>query len=146
MGRYVQTRDIAAPLDRVFAGYTDPRLMTDWTDLAEIRDATGPMDAVGTRYQMKVRGAFGFRNEVIAARPPNRIEYRGRGPLGASVHITATLTPAGGGTHLEQLTEYGLPLGPVGRLLDRLFLEGRPRRIADRELDRLVELVSSPKA
>jgi uncharacterized protein YndB with AHSA1/START domain len=144
MGHYVQTRDIAAPPDRVFAGYTDPRLMTDWMDLAEIRDATGPLDAAGTRYLMKVRGAWGFRTEVIAAEPPNRIEYRGRGPLGASVHVTATLTPRGTGTHLEQLTEYGIPFGPVGRLLDRLFLQGRPRTIADRELDRLVELVSNP--
>lgn len=42
--------------------------------------------------------------------------------------------------HIRALPE--LPLGPVDRLLDRPFLERRPRTIANRELDRLVELVA----
>jgi len=56
--------------------------------------------------------------------------------------MTATLTPREGATDLELETEYALPFGPIGRLLDRLFVDREPRTVANRELDRLVELVS----
>jgi uncharacterized protein YndB with AHSA1/START domain len=144
MGRRTQVRDISAPPDRVFSGYTDPVLIADWMRLSDVREATGPLDRPGTRYVMVVRGPWRFRIEVLAADPPRMLEYRGRGPLGASVHVTARLTPTAAGTHLEETTEYGLPFGPFGRWLDRRFVEPQVGTPGDREIDRLVELVSTP--
>jgi hypothetical protein len=44
-------------------------------------------------------------------------------------------------TDLELLTEYTVPFGPIGRWIDRRWLEPGPRTGANRELDRRVELV-----
>jgi len=144
MGRYTLTRHIEASPGRVFTAFTDPALAKDWMDVADIRDATGPLDSAGTRYRMTVRGRWGFRCVVLESKPPVFHRHEGHGPLGAYYRNTARLVARDGGTNLELETEYVVPLGPIGRLLDRLFLEGGPRTIANRELDRLVELVSSP--
>jgi hypothetical protein len=142
VGRYVLRRQIAAPPERVFQAFVDPALAVDWMDLAAIRNATGPLDTPGTRFKMDVRGRWGFQNEILRSEPPTLHEQQGRGPLGAWFRHTANLTASAGGTDLELETEYALPLGPIGRLLDRLFLEGGSRTVANRELDRLVAIVS----
>lgn len=144
MGRYTLTRHIHTSPDRVFEAFTDPALVADWMDMTEIRDATGPLDAPGTRFTMVVRGPWRFRSEILRSERPTLHEQSGRAPGGAFFHNTATLTARDGGTDLELETEYGLPFGPIGRLLDRLFVDREPRTIANRELDRLVEVVSSP--
>jgi hypothetical protein len=58
--------------------------------------------------------------------------------------MVATLTPREGGTELDLLTEYTVPLGPLGRWMDRRWIDREPRTIANREVDRLVTLVSDP--
>jgi hypothetical protein len=58
--------------------------------------------------------------------------------------MVATLAPAGAGTDLDLLTEYALPLGAFGRWIDRRWIDREPRAIANREIDRLVTLVSDP--
>ena len=142
MGRYTLARDIEAPAERVFTAFTDPKLVVDWMDATEILDATGPLEVVGSRFTLVIRGPWKFQAEVLDVQRSIRHESAGKGPLGSSYHNTAVLTPQEDRTHLELTTEYDMPLGPVGRLIDRLWLERRPRTIADRELDRLVELVS----
>jgi uncharacterized protein YndB with AHSA1/START domain len=142
VGRYILERHLETPPERVFEAFTDPALMSDWMDLAEIREMTGPLGTPGTRYMMVVRGPWRFRSEVLRSQRPTLHEYAGHGPLGSSYRMTATLTPRGGATDLELETEYALAFGPIGRLLDRLFVDREPRTIANRELDRLVELVS----
>jgi hypothetical protein len=78
----------------------------------------------------------------------------GVGPLGASYRLVATLVESGRGTDLDLLTEYTVPLGAIGRWVDRRWVDRGPRTTANREVDRLVELVtegaersvSSPRA
>lgn len=142
MGRYTLTRHIQAPPARVWEAFADAALAKDWMDLRDIRDATGPLDSVGTRFRTIVRGRWGFRCVVLESQPPALHRHEGHGPLGAYYRQTARLVASDGGTDLELETEYVVPLGPIGRMLDRLFLEGGPRTIANRELDRLVEIVS----
>ena len=60
--------------------------------------------------------------------------------------MLATLTPGDGGTDLDLLTEYVMPMGALGRWIDRRWIDREPRSIANREVDRLVTLVSDPKA
>jgi len=141
MGRYVLKRHIESSPERVFEGFTDPAIVADWMDL-QIRDATGSLGSPGTRYTMAMWGPWRFRSEVVRSEPPTLYEFQGRGPAGARFHMVATLAALEGSTDLDLLTEYALPLGPGGRLLDRLFVDREPRTIAIRELDRLVELVS----
>jgi len=143
MGSYRLTRHVRATPERVFQGLTDAALVIDWMDLSTIVDATGPLHQSGTRYTMVVRGPWRFRCHVVRSEPPTLHETSGRGPLGASFRMVATLAGSDDGTHLELLTEYAMPLGALGRWIDRRWLERRPRTIANRELDRLVELTSA---
>jgi hypothetical protein len=142
MGRYVITRRVDATPEQVYRGFSDPALVTDWMDAAGVQEATGPLDLSGTRFTLVIRGPHRFRSEVVRAEPGRVHETAGRGPFG-SYRMVATLSPHDGGTDLSLLTEYALPLGPVGRWIDRRWVDREPRTIANREVDRLVSLVTS---
>jgi uncharacterized protein YndB with AHSA1/START domain len=141
MGRYTLTRDIHAPAAAVFRAFTDPTLAADWLHAAGIRDVRGPLDREGSTYTLVIAGPHKFRSRVVRSEPPFLHETDHRGPLG-SAHMVATLSEQDGSTHLELTTEYALPFGALGRWLDRRFIDREPRAQANREVDRLVQLVS----
>ena len=146
MGRYRITRHIRATPDQVFRAFTDPALLADWMDGTGVIDATGSLDEPGTQYTFVVWGPWRFRSQVMRVDTPALHEVAGRGPLGASYRMVATLTGSDGDTDLELLTEYTVPFGAVGRWMDRRWIDREPRAIANREVDRLVTLVSDPAA
>jgi hypothetical protein len=143
MGQYRLTRRIDAPPDRVFRAFTDPGLVADWMDATGVVAPTGPLDAPGTRYTLVIRGPWKFRTRVIRSEPPWLHETVGQGPLGASYRMVATLGARDGWTDLDLLTEYTIPFGPIGRWMDRRWVDRGPRTTANREVDRLVELVTA---
>ena len=142
MGRCRITRRIAATPEQVYRAFTDPVLVADWMDASAIVGATGPLDVPGSRYTLVIRGPWRFRTAVARAQPPRLHETLGQGPLGTSFRMVATLAPRDGGTDLDLLTEYTMPLGRIGRWIDRRWIDREPRPTANREVDRLVELVS----
>jgi hypothetical protein len=146
MGRYLLRRRINAAPERVFEAFTEPALLVDWMDGTGIVDATGPLDRPGSRYTLVIWGPWRFRTEVVRVEAPGVHEIEGRGPLGSSYRMVATLAPRNGSTDLDLLTEYTVPLGPLGRWIDRRWIDRGPRRIANREVNRLVALVSDPSA
>jgi len=146
MGRYRMARHIRATPGDVFRAFTVPELLADWMDGTGVIDVTGPLDKPGTRYTFVVAGPWRFRTEVVRVEGHRLHEVAGRGPLGAAYRMVATLTAGDGWTDLELLTEYTVPLGPIGRWIDRRWIDREPRTIANRELDRLVTLVSDPAA
>lgn len=146
MGSYRIRRHIRATPERVFSAFTDPALVVDWMDGTGVIDATGPLDRPGTRYTFVVWGPWRFRTEVVRVDPPHLHEVSGSGPLGSDYRMVATLAPRDGGTDLDLLTEYVVPLGPIGRWIDRRWIDREPRAIANREVDRLVTLVTDPLA
>ena len=141
MGRYTLVRDIPAPAAEVFKAFTDPQLAVDWLHAKAIRDASGPLDTAGSTYTFVIAGPHRFRSTVVRSVPPFTHETVHRGPFG-SAHMLATLSERDGMTHLELVTEYALPFGALGRWLDRRFIDREPRTQANREIDRLVALVS----
>ncbi len=141
MGRYRITRQIRATPAQVFRAFTDPALVVDWMESASLIDATGELDKPGTCYTLVVWGPWRFRTEVVRAEVPNLHEIVGRGPLGTSYRIVARVTEQDGESVLDLLTEYTMPFGAIGRWIDR-----EPRAIANREVDRLVTIVSDPAA
>lgn len=144
MGRYRITRRISAPPERVFRAFTEPALVADWMNGTGVIDWTGPLDRTGTEFTLVIRGPWRFRTEVVRSDPPVVHETLHRGPLGTRARMVATLAADGGATQLDLLTEYSLPLGPLGRWIDRRWIDREPRVQANREVDRLVELVSRP--
>ena len=135
-------RRIDAPPARVFRAFTDPGLAADWLDASGIVDASGPLEIVGTTYVLVIRGPWRFRTRVIRSEPPRLHETVGHAPLGGMFRMVATLAERDGATDLELLTEYTVPLGPIGRWIDRRWIDGGDHATANRELDRLVQLVS----
>ncbi len=150
MGRYRITRHISAPPERVFRAFTDPVLVADWMDAEAVANPTGPLEVPGTQYTLVIRGPWRFRTIIERSEPPWLHETVGSAPLGGSYRMVATLTSEDGGTDLDLLTEYTIPLGPLGRWIDRRWVDREPRATANREVDRLVALVSGeppgPKA
>jgi uncharacterized protein YndB with AHSA1/START domain len=146
MGRYRISRHILATPDEVFRAFTDPSLVVDWMDATGLIGATGPLQTPGTVYTLVIWGPWRFRTQVMRVDAPRMHETAGRGPLGSSYRMAATLTPSPGGTDLELLTEYTVPFGAVGRWMDRRWIDREPRPTANREVDRLVTLVSDPTA
>lgn len=142
MGRYRIRRRIEAPPERVFRAFTDPALLGDWMDATGVIDVSGPLDAPGSRYTLVIRGPWRFGVDVVASEPPLLHETLYRGPLGTVVRRVATISPRDGESDLDLLTEYTMPLGPIGRWIDRRWIDREPHKTADREIDRLVELVS----
>jgi len=143
VGRYTLRRRIPASPERVYRAFTDPVLAADWLDVSGIVQQRGPLDAAGTTYTLVIRGPWRFRSVVVRADPPRLHETAGRAPLGGAFRMVARLNPVDGGTDLELLTEYTVPLGAIGRWVDRRWIEPGPRTGANREVDRLVEIVSA---
>ncbi|MDH5244724.1 MAG: SRPBCC family protein [Chloroflexota bacterium] len=143
MGQYRLTRRIDAAPEKVFTAFTDPVLLADWMDASGVTDADGPFGSAGTRFTLVIRGPWRFRTRVVQSESPRLYEIVGKGPLGASYRMVATLEAREGGTDLDLLTEYAVGLGPVGRWIDRRWIDQGPRTTANRELDRLVSLVSA---
>jgi hypothetical protein len=143
MGTYRISRYIEAPPEQVFQAFTVPSLVADWMAASRVQDPTGPLDAPGSRYTLVIRGPWRLQTVVARSEPPWLHETVHRGPLGASARMVATLSARDGGTDLDLLTEYTVPLGPLGRWIDRRWIDREPRATANREVDRLVALVSA---
>ncbi|MEW5990597.1 MAG: SRPBCC family protein [Chloroflexota bacterium] len=141
MGRYRITRQIGTTPERVFRAFTEPELIADWMDASAARDPTGPLDLPGSHYTLVIRGPWRFRTVVVRSEPSRLHETIHNGPLGTVVRMVATVSSRGDGANLDLLTEYTMPLGRLGRWIDRRWIDREPRARANREVDRLVELV-----
>jgi carbon monoxide dehydrogenase subunit G len=142
MGRYRKTRRIEAPPDAVFHAFTDPELLADWMEADRVVDQHGSLDEAGSTYVLVISGPWRFRMRVAGSTPPDAYALEGQGPLGTSYRMSATLVASGSMTELVVETEWTLPFGPVGRWMDRRWVEPGTQGEDDRELDRLVDIVT----
>ena len=148
MGRYRMTRRIEVPSEQAFRMFTDPRIQADWMDASGVSDLSGPLDQPGTTYTLVIAGPWRFRSQIVRVEAPRLHESSGRGWLGATYRMVTTFEPTGEGTaegtELALLMEYTVPLGPIGRWIDRRWIDREPRTAANREFERLVALLSDP--
>jgi carbon monoxide dehydrogenase subunit G len=142
MGRYRKTRHVDAQPEAVFRAFTDPALLADWMEADRVTDQRGALDRAGSSYTLVIAGPWRFRVRVAESLPPRRYAFGGRGPLGTGFGMAATLAGAPSGTDLVVETEWTLPFGPIGRWMDRRWVQPRTRGEEDRELDRLVDIVT----
>jgi len=146
MGRYRRTRHVEASPDEVFRAFTDPALVADWMEADGVVDRQGTLEVAGSTYTLVIKGPWRFRVRVTRSEPPRAYGLEGHGPLGTSYRMTATLAAGGGTTELVVETEWTLPFGPIGRWMDRRWVEPGTRGEDDRELDRLVAIVTGQDA
>lgn len=146
MGRTRKTRRIEAAPDAVFRAFTDPTIVADWMEAADVLDQRGPLDATGSTYTLVISGPWRFRIRVVRSEPPRTYALEGDGPLRTRYRMAASLTELDGTTELVVDTEWTLPFGPIGRWMDRRWVEPGTSGEDDRELDRLVDIVTGRDA
>ena len=87
----------------------------------------GQRYGVGTRRQVRLRSPMGVRkalHEITKWDENKQIAWRAvesNFPMLASAEQTVTLVPEGAGTRVDNLVEYQLSGGPVGRFMDRIM-------------------------
>lgn len=131
---------IAAPPNAVWDLFTDLDRIADWqTGAPRVADATGPGNAVGTRYTVR-RGPMSSRTTVAVAQPPRRYVSQTTALLGLQIDLAADLVPEGNGTQLslEARTRWPRGLRLVGRAVEFALLNPRE---ANHELANLKALV-----
>lgn len=131
------TEFVEAPPERVWAAHLDAERIPDWFPGARsVTAISGPLDVPGTTYVLRFSPLVRSRVEVIEVQAPLMHTRRwNAGPLGTHGTATLLLRDEAGGTHVDLDVSYGLPLGPLGRLLESLtFVRRRAARDMRREL------------
>jgi ligand-binding SRPBCC domain-containing protein len=134
--RFVKESVLPAGVEEVFAfherGDAFALLQPPWERVEILRPPTSL--EVGTR--VEVRAGIGpFRRTIVAehvAYEKNRrfVDVMREGPF-ARWHHEHLFLEHEGGCLLRDEIEYALPLGPLGRLADALFVRPRLRRLFD---------------
>ena len=130
MAKVEQSIIINAPVEKVFAYITDPANEMEWLPgNTDVRDITG--QGVGQRwgYTYKMMGLpFKGEDEVLEYTPNQRYVTKSKG--GVVSTWTWTFKPEDGGTRLNVVVEYTIPVPVLGKVGERLAL-GQVKREAD---------------
>ncbi len=145
-----QTQDIARPGDEVFAFFSDAQHLDTLTpDFLHFRILT-PLPIVlqaGTLidYSLQLfRVPFRWRTRIEVFEPPSRfIDTQIRGPYRLWRHLH-TFQSIPGGTRVYDRVEYALPLGPFGRLTQRLLVRDLLEDIFTYRRQRLAAFFAAP--
>lgn len=143
----VRRQRLALPVADVFSFFSDPHnldLLTPPHLHFRIETPSPIAMAAGTRIQYTIRWhGFPMRwlTEIIEWKPGRRfVDLQIRGPY-RLWHHTHTFEPDGDGTIMEDIVEYALPLGPIGRLAHALAVRRDLQRIFDYRAERIAEWV-----
>lgn len=141
---------IDAPVERIWALGGDPSRIPEWqTNVVEVRDVTGPLNEVGTRYTAVNRLAGRHIEgewEVTRAEPMRELELRGTAPGGGRAVQQVRYTPRDGGTAVSVDLDYELPGGFLGQFANRLFVERALQRDIRHSLENFKALCEEEEA
>ena len=140
---------IEAPPEKVWGLLCDTGRLTEWNvELAEVRDAEGPLDHPGAGYNQVFRfggrRVVGGRFTIVAVEPGRSREVRVEPPppMAKWARGRDWLEPANGGTNVYVDLEYEPKGGLAGKIFDRLLFQPMMSRGMDkngRNLKRLLE-------
>lgn len=135
--KFVKESRIAAPPSRVFAFHESPgallRLTPPWENVTV--ESGGDSIRVGARVVLVTRlGPIPLRwvAEHVEYDPPRLFADRQvAGPFARWYHRHEFLDDGQGGTILRDSVDYAPPLGALGRLLSRAFIEAKLAKLFD---------------
>jgi uncharacterized membrane protein len=138
MSHVRMTAHFDAPIEQVFALAIDRARLPEWNvNYDEAPEASGPPDQVGTRLHgtIKLLGRkMEGTAEVVEVDAP-RLYRTESAEADKKLSITYRFTPASAGTDAELISDYELPAGVFGKVVDRLFIE----RSVERDLRHSIE-------
>ncbi|QDV89252.1 Polyketide cyclase / dehydrase and lipid transport [Phycisphaerae bacterium RAS2] len=141
----VRRQRLALPIGNVFSFFSDPHnldLLTPPYMHFRIESQSPDHMAIGTRllYTIRWRGLpMRWLTEIVEWEPGRRfVDQQIRGPY-RRWHHTHTFEPDGDGTIMEDIVEYALPLGPIGRLAHALMVRRDVHQIFDYRAQRIAE-------
>lgn len=122
-----RTQVVPVPIEEAFAFFSDARNLEQITPpwlrfrIVEAPDALGR--GARLRYRLSLFGLpIRWRTEIVEWSPPRGFtDVQRRGPFRLWEH-THRLAPAAGGTEIYDHVRYGLFLGPLGTLVQRLLV------------------------
>jgi uncharacterized protein YndB with AHSA1/START domain len=113
---------IGAPVEKIFAYASDPTHTPEyWTSMEQIRNVKiqdGVVKTYDWTYKMAGMKLDGTA-EVVEHVPNRRIKTVSKGGIEST--ITWVFTPVEGGTRMDGLTEYKIPMPVLGRLAEGLI-------------------------
>lgn len=137
MPRIRKTIDIDASPENVFSYVANPATQTDWIRfLSHVEITSGGEQGKGTTDRCVMK--LGPRAETVEALwteyDPPRVFAR-KTTSGMEMEGRITCEPTDGGTRVEWTIGYKPPLGPVGMLVDALFMN----RVFQNEMEESLE-------
>ncbi len=144
MARVDNVIDIRAPREKVFEFITDPATKSEWVKWAKKVEVTSPDKGVGqTESMVMLVGPSRQRVEGIVTeyKPGEVITWR----TTKGMEMTERLALVGttDGTKLAWSLDYTPPMGPMGKLLDFLFMAKLLDQLMEDSLDILKERLES---
>jgi len=138
MARVERSIIINAPVEKVFSYMSDPaNELESIPSITDVRDVTG--QGVGQRWgwSYKMVGvSFKGESEIIEYIPNQRLVHKSMGGIAST--WTYTFNPEAGGTRLNMVVEYAIPVPVLGKVGERLVLQGVERE-ADMAMSNIKE-------
>jgi ligand-binding SRPBCC domain-containing protein len=146
--KLVREQWVPQSIEEAFAFFSRPENLQEitpkWLDFS-IDSISGEL-ATGTliRYKLRWHGLpMRWSSEIVNWDPPHRfIDNQINGPY-ALWHREHRLTPQNEGTLIRDEVAYALPLGPLGRLINALFVHKDVEGIFDYRKQRMRELLGA---
>jgi len=125
MEKVERSDTINAPVEKVFAYIADPRSEPEWLPgTVEVKDVTVTEQGVGShyRYVYKLLGLlFEGETTTIEYIPNRRIVTQSKGGIVST--WSWTFEPHDGGTKLNVVVEYTIPIPVLGKVAEALALK-----------------------
>lgn len=127
MAKVERSITINAPVEKVFAYIENPTNQLDWLpSMTEVKDVTGQGVGAHFRWTYKMAG-LSFEGESTATEhiPNERIVSQSKGGIAST--WTWTFAPHDGGTKVNLVIEYTVPVPVLGKLAEKLVLRQNER-------------------
>jgi hypothetical protein len=117
----------AAPRERAWAAHLDAARIPEWfPGVRSVKRISGPLDRPGTTYTLRFNPLVRSRVKVTEVEAPlMHTRVWDARPFGSHGRATVLMREEGSGTRVDLDVVYELPLGPLGRLTERIALVRR---------------------
>jgi uncharacterized protein YndB with AHSA1/START domain len=144
MGKARMHAHVEAPIEVAFDYAADFRHPAEWNVMVIDMTGDAPLTKVGDHFTgtMKFLGrTYTGEGQVTEIERPKLLAFTSTSPQGGRQDWVARFTPVGSGTDLDTEIDYEVPLGLIGAIGDKLFMEKVVQRSLEQSRDNFVAIV-----